>query len=270
MDIFCARPSVLLVQTSWKHKRTWCFLFRMFQTRVAKNIFAQPCPLVNLAHLSAGLAPASWSMTHQNPAHVGLIPGVNICPKLGCVLLNGADFPSKWNRAHILITEPKLGTMCRTEPAQAWSSRVPTPCICSRYHVEISSAFFFFASTTSLVEDSPQIGESFWCSCNLSWYYFLFMENFSKPSLQSGSQSVDFTRIFHSSDIKKDNSSMGWKYFLRGNFKDALTWPASSPRAGWTSGLWLWRHPAGFRPRHKLGTNKWKHWKVQGVKVPLK
>lgn len=143
MDIFCARPSVLLVQTSWKHKRTWCFLFRMFQTRVAKNIFAQPCPLVNLAHLSAGLAPASWSMTHQNPAHVGLIPGVNICPKLGCVLLNGADFPSKWNRAHILITEPKLGTMCRTEPAQAWSSRVPTPCICSWYHVDILSFFSF-------------------------------------------------------------------------------------------------------------------------------
>ena len=163
----------------------------MLQTQVAKNIFAQPCPLVNLAHLSAGLMPASWSMTHQNPPHVGLIPGVNICPKLGCVLLNGAHFPSKWNRAHILTTEPKLGTMCWTEPAQVWSSRVPTPRICSWYHVEISSSFFFFFLLLQCLRAAlklrSQIGESFWCSSNLRWYNFLFTELKKKTS---GSQSV--------------------------------------------------------------------------------
>lgn len=101
----------------------------------SRNIFAQLCPSVNLAHLAAGHAPASWSMMHRNQPDVGLIPGVNICPKLGRVLLTGADFPSTLTHAHAPKTQPKVATIHGAEPARVRSSGVPTQRVCSRQHV---------------------------------------------------------------------------------------------------------------------------------------
>lgn len=83
-----------------------------------RNVVAHPCPSIILAHLTVGLTPGSRWMKHQNLSnHARLIPGANICLKLGRVLLTRADFSPNQLMPTFSKTESKLATMHGPEPA---------------------------------------------------------------------------------------------------------------------------------------------------------